>query len=66
MAPVPHPPCSPNLTYSDIFPPWVKKVLKGKHVANVEEVKQKMGEALKGFEIDKFKNFREQWKKHPD
>ena len=41
----------------------MKKVLKGKPFANVEEVKQKMAEALKDIKIDKFKNCFEQWKK---
>ena len=35
--------------------PWVKKVLKGKCLAHVEEVKQKMAGALKGIKIDEFK-----------
>ena len=35
----------------------MKKVLKGKHVAAVEEVKQRMSEALKGIKIDEFKAF---------
>ena len=43
----------------------MKKVLKGKHFANVEEVKQKTVEALKGIKIDKFQSF-EQWKKYLD
>ena len=43
--------------------PRIKKVLKGKHFADVEEVKQNMAEALKGIRIDKFKNCLEQWKK---
>ena len=60
----PHPLYLPDLTQSDIFLfPQMKKVLKGKHFANVEEVKQKMTEALKGIKIDKFKNCFEQWKK---
>ena len=41
----------------------MKKVLKGKPFANVEEVKQKMAEALKGIKFDEFKNCFEQWKK---
>ena len=46
----------------DIFLfPQMKKVLKGKHFANVEEVKQKMAEALKGIKIDDFKNCFDQW-----
>ena len=40
----------------------MKKVLKGKCFADVEEVKQKTAEALKGIKIDKFKNCFEQWK----
>ena len=32
---------------------WMKKVLKGKHFADMEEVKQKMAESIK---TDKFKN----------
>ena len=33
----------------------MKNDLKGKHFADVEEVKQKMAEALKGIKIDEFK-----------
>ena len=40
----------------------MKKVLKGKHLTNVEEVKQKTAEALKGIEIDELKNCFEQWR----
>ena len=35
----------------------MKKVLKGKPFADVEEVKQKTAEALKGIKIDEFKNW---------
>ena len=67
MTSLPHPPYSPNLALGD-FCLFVcfsrfKKVLKGDHFANVEEVKQKMAEALKGIKINKFKNCFEQWKK---
>ena len=41
----------------------MKKVLKGKHFLVVEDVKQKMAEALKAIEIDEFKTCSEQWKK---
>ena len=41
----------------------MKKVLKRKHFADVEEVKQKTSEALKTIKIDEFKNCLEQWKK---
>ena len=62
LTPMSHPPYSPNLAHSDflfLFP-WMKKILKGKCFADVEEVKQKMAEALKGIKIDKFKNCFEQ------
>ena len=58
------PPYSPNLAPSDIFLfPQIKKVPKGECFADVEEMKQKMAEAVKGIKIDKFKNYSEQWKK---
>ena len=41
----------------------MKKVLKGKCFADVEEMKQKMAEALRGIKTDKFKNYFEQWEK---
>ena len=43
MTPMPHPPYSPDLIPSDFFVclfPRMKKVLKGKRFADVEEVKQ--------------------------
>ena len=66
MTPMPHPPFSPNLAPCELFClfPRMKNILKGKHCAYVEEVKQKMAEALKGIKIDKFKNHYKQWKKH--
>ena len=64
---MPHPPYSPDLTLSNFFLfPWMKKILKGKRFADVEEVKQKMAEALKCIKIDGFKNCLEQWEKHLD
>ena len=44
----------------------MKKVFKGKCFAYVEEVKQKMAEALFGIKINEFKNCFEQWKKYLD
>ena len=41
MTSVPHPSYSPDLTPRDIFVSLMEKVLKGKHLAHVEEVKQK-------------------------
>ena len=58
VTPMPH----PLFTWSHpkwlfcVFP-WMKNVLKRKHFADVEEVKQKMAEALKGIKINKFKQF---------
>ena len=42
----------------------MKKLLKGKHFANLEKVKQKTAEALKGIKTDKLQNYFEQWKNH--
>ena len=67
MTPMPHPFYSPDLTLSYVFsvsPDEKKNVLKGKHFADVEEVKQKMAEALKGIKSNEFKNCFEQWKKY--
>ena len=41
----------------------MKNILKGKYFDDVEEMKQKMAEELKGIKIDEFKNCYEQWKK---
>ena len=48
------------------FVSQMKKVLKAKHFADVEEMKPKMTEALKGIKMDEFKNYFEQQKKHLD
>ena len=44
----------------------MKKVLKGKCFADVEEGKQKTAEALKGVKIDEFRNCSKPWKKSLD
>ena len=44
----------------------MKKVLKGRCFADVEEVKQKTAEALQDIKIDTFKNGFEQWEKRLD
>ena len=63
MTLLPHPPCSPDLSQSNfLLFPQMKKMLKGKRFANLEEVKQKMAETLKGIKISEFKNCVEQWK----
>ena len=64
MTTVPRPTYSPSLPRATFF--FVspdEKVLKGKHFANVEEVKQRTAEALKGITIEEVKNCFEQWKK---
>ena len=66
MTPLPHPPYSPDLTLRNTLVclfPQMKKVLTGKHFADVEEVKQKTAEALKDIRLNEFKNCPEQWKK---
>ena len=58
MTLVPHPPYSLDLTPRDfllLLFPQMKKVLRGKHFTDVEEVKQKTAEALKAIKIDEFK-----------
>ena len=62
MTPVPHPPYSPDPAPSKVLFlfPWMKPVLKRKHFAYVQEVKQKTAEALKGIKINKLKNGFEQ------
>ena len=48
MTLLPHLPCSPDLYLSDFFLfPRMKKVHKGKHFADVEEVKQKNSRSTK-------------------
>ena len=65
MTSMSHPPYSPDLALSKFFLfLQMKKGLKEKHFANVEEEKQKMAEALKSIKINKFKNCFEQQKKH--
>ena len=63
MVPVTRPPThpiSPERLFS-LFPE-MKKVLKGKDFAHVEEMKRKTSEALKGIKIDNFKHCFEQRK----
>ena len=53
MIPMPPRPYSPDLFPSHFFLfPEMEEVLKGKHFADVEEVKQKMAEAQKAMKID--------------
>ena len=64
MTHVPYPLYSPNLAPRDFFClfPWMEKVLKGKRVASVEEVKQK-GRSTKRHQNQGVQNCVEQWKK---
>ena len=68
MAVLPHPPYSPDVAPSDFFFlfPRMKRNLKGKHFADVEEVKRKTTEALANIKEDEFKNCFEQWYKRKD
>ena len=62
---MPHLLYSPNLDPSDLFVylfPRMKKVLKEKCFADVEDMKQKMAKAQKYIKINEFKNCFEQWK----
>ena len=66
MTPVPDPPYSADLIPSDSFLcvfAQMKKSPQRETFCNVEEVKQKTAEALKGIKIDELKNCFEQWKK---
>ena len=45
------------------FVPQMKKVLKEKHFANMEGVKQKIAETVTGIKTDEFKTRFEQWEK---
>ena len=65
MNPMLHPPYSPSLTLNDFFLfPQMKKVFKGKHFADVKDVKQKTAESLKHIKVNEFKNCFGQWKKY--
>ena len=64
MTPVHRPPYSPDLTPGDFFLfPQMKNVLKGKHFANEEEVKQKPAKAPKVIRINEFQKCFEQGEK---
>ena len=65
MTPIPHPPYSPDLTSGDYFflcPRW-KKSSKGNILPMRKRWNKKKAEALKGTQIDEFKNCFEQWEK---
>jgi len=59
-----HPP-TPRTWHPAIFFlfPRMKRNLKGKCFQNVEEVREKMTEALKAITLQEFQNCFEQWKK---
>jgi transposase len=64
MTTVPHPLYSPDLAPSDVFLfPRMTRYLKGKCFQNVEEVREKMTEALKAITLQEYQNCFEQWKK---
>jgi hypothetical protein len=68
MTTVPHPlPPSPDLVPSDFFLfPRMKRDLKGKHLQNVEQVREKTTEALMAITLQEFQNRFKQWKKRWD
>ena len=57
---MPHPPYSPDPALRNFFVSLDEKSPRGKHFADVEEVKQKTTEAVKGVKIDEVKNCFEQ------
>ena len=67
MIQLPHPPYSPDLAPRNFFLfPRIKKVLKEKCFVDMEEVKKKMAETLKGIILQKFQDCFEKWKTHLD
>ena len=61
MTPTHHPPFAPDLAQATFsFVSLDEKSHQREMFSNVEEVKQKMAEALKGIKIDEFKNCFEQ------
>jgi transposase len=64
---VPHPPYSPDLAPCDLFLfPTMKKILKRKRFATVEEVKIASQEALNNIKLQQFQRFFTQWEKRLD
>ena len=62
-----HPPYSPDLAPCDFFIfPRMKKVLKRKRFADVEEVKKKTTEELRGIILQEFQDCLEKWKTRLD
>jgi hypothetical protein len=57
-----HPPYSPDLALCDFFLfPRMKNVLKGQRFADLEEVKKKTMEALKGITLQEFQDCFQKW-----
>ena len=67
MTPLTHPPYSPDLAPCDFFLfPRMKKALKGKRFADIEEVQKKTTESLKAITSQEFQNCFQQWKTRLD
>lgn len=67
MTTVSHPPYSPDLAPCDFFLfPRMKRDMKGKRFADIDEVKKKTTEALAGITKDEFKKCFENWNKRLD
>ena len=70
LDPKQHQPCALPFLFTSSHPkqlflfPWMKKILKGKHFADVDEVKTKNRRSTKRHQIDEFQSCFEQWKKH--
>jgi len=64
MMVIPHPPHSPDLAPCDffLFPP-MKCQMKGKHFADVSEMKKKMLEVLNNISAKEFQKCSQQWEK---
>jgi len=61
---IPHPPCSLDLALCDFFLfPCMKGQMKGKHFADVSEVKKKMLEVLNNISTEEFQKCFHQWEK---
>jgi len=65
MTVIPHPPYSPDFAPCNIFLfPRMKCQMKGKHFADVREVKKKTLEVLNNISTEEFQKCFQQWEKH--
>jgi len=65
MMVIPHPPYSPDLAPCNFFLfPHMKGQMKGKHSAEVSELKKKMPEVLNNINMEEFQKCFQQWEKY--